>query len=124
MHGDSRRVLRHFEQRLEGVIHHDFAGDHRDGADGDDAIGAWIQTGRFAVEHDEAYVFDGRLVFPRIVEARPVSIDEARGAHSFLSHSRSAVNWSNCRINRNPLLRTCRSCRLSERGRQLRSRVP
>ena len=109
VHRHGWRVLRHLEQRVERIVEHDFAVEYGDGADGDDAIGAWIQSGRLGVEHDEAHLVDGRFIRPCTVESRAVRIEKGRPAHSFFSHSRSAVNSSNCRIDLNPLFRTCRS---------------
>ncbi len=109
VHGDGRRVLGQLEQRVEGVLDQDVPVDHRDRADGDEAVGARIQAGRFRIEHDEAHLPDRRLVVPGLLEGRAVSLEKGRLAHSAVSHPRSAVNSSSLWITGNPLLRAWRS---------------
>ena len=41
-----RRVLGEPDQRIEGVLDHDVPVHHRNGADGDEAVGAGIEAGR------------------------------------------------------------------------------
>ena len=87
-----------------------------DGADGDEAIGPRIQARRLRVEHDEADLIDWRVVRPRRLEGLLIAGDEGRRHQMASSQAGSAENSSSRWITGKPLLRTCRSWRLSSAG--------
>ena len=94
VHRDGRCVLGQPDERMEGVLDQDVSVDHRDRTDGDQAVGARIQAGRFRIEHDEARLSDRSVVLRGLLEAGAIAGEKGRLGHSAVSHVRSAVNSS------------------------------
>ena len=116
MHGYRARVAGDFQQRLKGILNHDFTVLDADRPDGDDAVRHRIQSGGLAIQHHEPHLHQWAHRRPMRFELLPI-LKNGRG---FIRRSSPIPDrrtiQAGAEMDWKPLLRTCRSYGLSNAG--------
>src|SRR6476620_8048158 len=94
MHRNCAGVEAELEESLERIVEQDLAVLYGDRPYRDDAVSAWIESGGFRVEHNEADAINRGVILPRRVEAFTITLNKRKANQSVFSHFISAVNSS------------------------------